>query len=448
MLRDYQKQGVQWILDKPSCALWWEMGLGKTLTVIRALDELFDRGEVAKVLVIGTRRVSAEVWPRELRKWGSSFKAVGLVGNAIERRRALRTDADVYFVGRELVDWLVDEVRQDWPFDMVVIDESSSFKNAGAKRFKALRRIRGRIGRMVQLTGTPAPNSLLELWPQAHLMKPDGSLLARTMTSYRLKYFRPGWNGYGWELLPGAEELIQGQMGELCFRLSADDAGLEIPELVTVDHEFDLSPRVLTAYRRFERDLILELEESGEVVTAVNSGVLVNKLLQMSSGAMYVGTSGKYETIHEEKMDVLAELLEELNGMSALLVYQYQSELDRLCRRFGSKITTLDEPRAIDRWNNGELDLLALHPASGGHGLNLQTGGSQVIWYSPTWSGELYAQLNARLHRSGQLERVIVHRLLARGTVDGDVVEALRAKDGQQGALLDAVRRRNRAGLG
>jgi len=412
------------------------------ITLSAIVELMYDRFDVARVLVIAPKLVAETVWAEEAAKWDHTrhLRISKVLGSAQERVAALRRPADIYVINRENVPWLVERVGAKWPFDMVVVDELSSFKSPKTKRFRALRRVRPLIKRIVGLTGTPAPNGLIDLWSQIYLLD-QGERLGKTLTSYRDRFFKPGRrNGhivYEWIPKPGAEERIYELLSDLCVSMSAED-WLELPERVDVEVPVVLDAEAMMKYKQLEKDLLLPLE--GDVVTADTAGVLTNKLLQLANGAVYDTARGVHE-IHDAKLDALEELIEQAQGKPLLVFYAYQHDLERIKRRF-PWAATMDEPGVVERWNRREVPLLLAHPASAGHGLNLQEGGNHIVWFGLTWSLELYEQANARLHRQGQTERVIVHHLVAKGTVDENVMGALARKEATQDALLEAVKAR------
>ena len=412
------------------------------ITLSAIVELMHDRFDVARVLVIAPKLVAEAVWAEEAAKWDHTrhLRISKVLGSAQERVAALRRPADIYVINRENVPWLVERVGAKWPFDMVVVDELSSFKSPKTKRFRALRRVRPLMKRIVGLTGTPAPNGLIDLWSQIYLLD-QGERLGKTLTSYRDRFFVPGRrNGhivYEWIPKSGAEERIHELLSDLCVSMRAED-WLELPDRVDVEVPVVLDAEAMMKYKQLEKDLLLPLE--GDVVTADTAGVLTNKLLQLANGAVYDAARGVHE-IHDAKLDALEELIEQAQGKPLLVFYAYQHDLERIKRRF-PWAATMDEPGVIERWNRGEVPLLLAHPASAGHGLNLQEGGNHIVWFGLTWSLELYEQANARLHRQGQTERVIVHHLVAKGTVDEDVMARLRSKAATQADLVEALKAR------
>lgn len=443
-LHEYQEYSKDWILDHPYCALFLDMGLGKSLTTLTAIDELLNTFEVIEnVLVIAPLSVAEKTWSDEIEKWDHlnhlTFSKV--LGSRQQRMAALAKKADVYLINRENVEWLVDHYRKDWPFRTVIIDESSSFKSPSAKRFKALRKVRPMIERLVELTGTPSPNNLMDLWSQIYLLD-QGERLGKTITAFRNHYFIPAsQNGhivYSWALLPGAEEAIYKKISDLCVSMKAKDY-LKLPPRTNNVIEVELSSADWKKYKELERHYVLELDESD--VVASNAATLSNKLLQMANGCIY-DENGEAKPIHEKKLDALERIIEEAQGQPVLVFYQYKHDLARIQERF-KQAKVLDVSAGdIKKWNEGKIPLLLAHPQSAGHGLNLQAGGHIIVWFGLTWSLEFYQQANARLDRQGQQNPVIVHHLVAKGTIDEDVMKALETKEVGQEALMAAVKAR------
>ena len=440
----YQQKAIDHILSHPSSALFLDMGLGKTVCTLTAIKELLDCFEVSKVLIIATKRVALSTWTDEAAKWEHlhDLRLSRVLGTERERKAALGRDADIYVINRENVVWLTEYLGSDWPFDMMVIDELSSFKSSSAKRFRALRRFRPRVHRVVGLTGTPASNGYMDLWAEMYLLD-QGERLGKTITGYRSQYFRPGrQNGYvvyDWKLLPGADKVIQSRISDICLSMSAVDY-LELPELLVNDVRVPLPEKAMKAYKKMERDKVLEVLD--QEISAFQAATLMGKLLQMANGAVYDDDGGVTE-IHKAKLDALGELLESAQGQPVLCFYSYKHDLERIREAFKSyEPRTLDSEKDIRDWNEGRIRLLLAHPASAGHGLNLQAGGHILVWFGLPWSLELYQQANARLHRQGQTERVIVHRILAEGTADDIVREKLERKGLTQDELLEKLKGR------
>ena len=440
----YQQKAIDHILSHPSSALFLDMGLGKTVCTLTAIKELIDDFEVAKVLIIATKRVALSTWTDEAAKWEHlhGLRLSRVLGTERERRAALQVDADIYVINRENVVWLTDFLGSDWPFDMMVIDELSSFKSSSAKRFRALRRFRPRVRRVVGLTGTPASNGYMDLWAEMYLID-KGERLGKTITGYRSQYFRPGrQNGYvvyDWKLLPGADKVIQSRISDICLSMSAEDY-LELPELLVNDVRVPLPEKAMKAYKKMERDKVLEILDSE--VSAFQAATLMGKLLQMANGAVY-DDNGDVTELHKAKLDALGELLESAQGQPVLCFYSYKHDKARIEKAFKEyEPRSLESEKDIKDWNEGRIRLLLAHPASAGHGLNLQTGGHILVWFGLPWSLELYQQANARLHRQGQTQRVIVHRILAEGTADDIVREKLERKGLTQDELLEKLKGR------
>ena len=437
---DYQTFATNFVLEHPYCGLILDMGLGKSVITLTALwNLLLDSFDACRVLVVAPKRVAEDTWPREIQKWehlhGLTFSLV--LGSEKERRAALSKQAMIYIINRENVSWLVENHR--WDFDTLVIDELSSFKSSKAQRFRALKKVRPMCSRVIGLTGTPAPNTLIDLWPQIYLLD-MGKRLGRFITHYRERFFVPDKQNreivYSYKLREGAEQKIYDLIGDICISMKAADH-LRMPELVFNRVEVHLSPRERKLYDTLKKDMVLTLRD-GEV-DAMNAASLSGKLLQLANGAVY-SADGKALPIHSRKLDALEDLVEAANGKPVLVAYWYKHDLQRIQERFPDS-RVIDTPNDISDWNAGKITIGLLHPASGGHGLNLQDGGSTVVWYGMTWSLELYQQLNARLWRQGQKNStVIIHHIITVGTHDEDVLRALERKDMGQAALINAVK--------
>lgn len=444
---DYQEYATQWILDKEKAGLLLDMGMGKSVITLTAIDELmFDYFEVSKVLVIAPLRVAESTWDEEAAKWDhlKHLKISKVLGTEKERINALYTKADIYIINRENVKWLVDKCGKDWPFDMVVIDELSSFKSHRAQRFKALRKVRPFMKRVVGLTGTPAPNGLIDLWSQIYLLD-GGERLGKTITGYRERYFLPDKRNqhivFTYKLKEGAEEAIYEKLSDICVSMKAEDY-LKLPERINNIIPIYLPKKAKDKYDQLERDLLLPLKDSD--IVANTAGVLANKLLQMSNGAVY-DENGDVKEIHNAKLKALEDTIEAANGKPVLIFYSYKHDLDRIKKHLKrDDLTVLDTSEDVKNWNEGKIPIMLAHPASAGHGLNLQAGGNIIIWFGLTWSLELYSQANARLYRQGQKQNVIIHHLVSKGTMDEDVMKALEGKEVGQEALLNAVKARVR----
>lgn len=440
---EYQKYAIDKLLKCDSAGLFLDMGLGKTVISLTAVNELlYNYFDISNVLVIAPLRVAQTTWPDEVRKWDhlQHLTISKILGSVKERRAALNTPADIHIINRENVVWLVEEYGKKWPFDMVIIDELSSFKSTKAKRFRALRRVRPYIKRIVGLTGTPAPNGLIDLWAQVYLLD-QGERLGKTITGYRNRYFVPGRRNrhviYEWDPKPEAEKAIYKKLDDLCVSMKAED-WLRMPERIDRIVSVRIPEKAREKYEQLERDLLLPYE-SGDV-TADNAAVLSGKLLQLANGAVY-DENGAVREIHSGKLEALDDIIEAANGRPVLVFYAYRHDLARLQERL-PEARILDTEKDIEDWNKGVIPVGLAHPASAGHGLNLQSGGNIIVWFGLTWSLELYQQAVARLYRQGQEKSVIIHLLVAENTIDEDVMKALESKDVTQEALLDAVKAR------
>lgn len=436
---DYQRRAIQHILDHPAAGLFLDMGLGKTVITLTAISELMhDRFEVGKVLIIAPLRVADSVWTAEAEKWDhlKYLKISKVLGSQKKRLAALEERADIYVINRENIPWLVDHYKRKWPFDMVVIDELSSFKSSNAKRFRALRKVRPLIRRIVGLTGTPAPNGLIDLWPQIYLLD-QGERLGKTITQYRDRFFRPGKrNGHiVYEWIVRDPEAIYRRIDDIVISMKAED-WLSMPEKIERVAKVKLPEDAWKKYKQLERDLILRFTD-GDVVAA-NGAVLINKLLQLAQGAAY-DENEEVKFFHDAKLDALEDILEASAGKPVLAFYIYKHDKARILERF-KQARVLESNDDIRDWNAGEIPLLLAHPASAGHGLNLQAGGNIIVWFGLPHSLELYEQANARLYRQGQREAVIIHHLVAEKTFDEAVMKALQRKAMTQNDLMEAVK--------
>ena len=438
----HQRAGIDWILNHPACALLWGMGTGKTVTTLTAVDRLLhDCMEDGPVLVIAPKRVAENTWSKEADKWEHlhHLRVVKVMGTAKQRQDALCEVGDVFVTNRENVVWLVEHFGKRWPFPIVVIDELSSFKSAQAKRWKALRRVLGRIHRIIGLTGTPRPNGLEDLWPEVYLLD-QGERLGRTLSIFRQKYLVPEkMNGhivYSYRPREGAEGEVYERLSDICMSIRKEDV-LSLPGQIYEDIVLGAPPALIKQYKQFERDKVLEcLDAEGEII-AGTAAALTNKLLQFANGAIY-DIEGGVHHIHDVKLDALEELVEEAGGDPVLLLYSYKHDADRIRQRI--KCRALDKPEDIDAWNRGEIPVALAHPASIGHGLNLQDGGHVLIWYGVPWSLELYQQANERLNRPGQKNVCRIYHLIMKGTHDERVRKSLNTKDIGQAAALEALR--------
>lgn len=436
---EYQQYAEKYILDHKMCCLMLDMGLGKTIITLSALWQLaLDRFDVSRILVIAPKRVAEDTWPKEISKWehltGLNYSLV--LGSKDKREEALSKKAFIYIINRENVVWLTQNHK--WDFDMVIIDELSSFKSNRAQRFKALKKVRPMVKRIVGLTGTPAPNSLMDLWAEIYLMD-MGKRLGRFITGYRDRFFVPDKRNkeiiYSYKPRAGAEDAIYKLIGDICISMKAADH-IKMPERIDNIVEVSMSSKEQKIYDSFKADMVVSIK--GKVLDAVNAAALSGKLLQMANGAVY-GDDRKVFTIHDRKLDALEDLVEAANGKPLLVAYWYKHDLKRIRDRFKTA-RMIDTSKDITDWNAGKIEIGLIHPASAGHGLNLQEGGSTIVWFGQTWSLELYQQLNARLWRQGQRETVVIHHIVTKGTIDENVMKALGKKDASQAALIDAVR--------
>ena len=439
----YQERAIRFVMTHPACALFMDMGLGKSAVALTAIDDLIGALEVGKVLVIAPKSVALNTWSGECEKWDHlrHLRISVVMGTPAQRRKALGADADIYVTNRDNVVWLVGEYvntrtgRQlrEWDFDTVVLDESSSFKNWQAKRYRALARVRPFIRRIIELTGTPAPNGLMDLWAQVRLLD-GGERLGRFITQYREKYFHPGAHNGSvvYEYLPnkGAKETIARKISDICLSMQASDY-LEMPAVM--DGGMQLQMEGMDGYRKFEKDNILALPDGSEL-EAVTAVALTNKLLQYSSGAVY-DSDHEWHRVDDTKLDAFCDLVEQTDE-PVLVYYNYKHERERILERHPEAVSFHGEPEILKDWNAGRIRLLLCHPASVAYGLNMQQGGHIIVWYSPTWNLELYQQANARLNRQGQLKPIILYHLVCKDTMDEAVMQALRSKDSTQSVLM------------
>ena len=453
----YQKRAIGFVIEQPYCALFLGMGLGKsviTLTALRTLQQ--DYLDVGKILVIAPKSVALNTWTSECAKWDHLLDTrVALVmGEPWTRKKALESDADVYVTNRDNVVWLVGQfvdyekrkLKMTWPFDCVVLDESTSFKNFQSKRFKALSLVRPYIRRLVELTGTPAPNGLMDLWPQIKLLD-GGERLGKNIGQYRDNYFRPGARNGAviYEYLPrrGAKEKISEKISDICLTMKAEDY-IDMPEMI--DGGLTLQLEDLAGYRMLESECVAELEDGAQIL-AVTAAALANKLLQYASGAVYDDDHDWHE-VDNTKIEALLDLLEQTDE-PVLIYYNYKHELARIQREVPHAVSFHGEPELLEQWNAGQIRVMCAHPASVAFGLNMQDGGHIIVWYSPTWNLELYQQANARLLRQGQTKPVILYHLICKDTMDETVMAALANKDGLQDAMMRIIKRlRNEPTLG
>ena len=448
---EYQKHCLQRIIDTKKIGLYIDMGLGKTVTTLTAVKELkYERLQVRKVLVIAPKKVAESTWSKEKDKWDHTkmLRVSKVLGSTAKRIQALNTPADLYIINRENVVWLVDYYRNAWPFDMVVIDESSSFKNHKSKRFKALASISGKITRLVELTGTPSPNGLEDLWAQVYLLD-GGERLEKRYTQFRERYFNPGDRGqniiYNYKPKLGSEQAILDKISDICISMKSEDY-LQLPDLIEDVIHVELDPKARKAYNDLERQMVLALPEEEDEISVTSAAALSNKLLQLANGAVY-DEGHSVHSVHDCKIEAFMELVESLNGKPALVFYNFQHDKDRIkaaLEKTGLRVRELKTPQDENDWNAGQIDILLAHPASCAYGLNLQQGGNHVIWFGLTWNYELYSQANKRLHRQGQTEKVIIHHLVCSGTRDEVVMEAISRKDDVQNWVMESLKARIR----
>lgn len=438
----HQSAGIDWIIERPACALLWGMGSMKTSTTLTAVDLiLHDLLEDGPVLVIAPPLVAKDTWPKEVKKWDhlQHLRVVTLDGTPKQRLKALNTPADIYTISRGLVVWLVETLQDRWPFPIVVVDELSGFKSTQAKRWKALRRVRGRIRRIIGLTGTPRPNGIEDFWAEIYLLD-QGERLGRTLSAFRSRWLIPDkMNGhivYNYRPKEGAEDEVYAKIADICMSVKKEDV-IRLPGQEYVDIELTFTPALLKQYKQFERDRVLEsLNEEGEIV-AGSAAVLRSKLLQFANGAIY-DTDGKAHHIHDIKLDALEELIEAAGGDPVLILYSFKHDYDRITERIPCK--RLKKPEDIDAWCRGEIPVAIAHPASIGHGLNLQDGGHICVWFGVPDSLELYQQANERLNRPGQTKVCLVYHLLMAGTHDPRALHNLGKKEKGQDAAIEALR--------
>ena len=444
----YQAYCMEQLKQKPALGLFLDMGLGKTIITLSAIAQLkYGMFCVNKVLVIAPKKVAEATWQREAAKWDNvRFLRISTVlGSATKRVKALNTPADIYIINRENVTWLVDYYKNAWPFDMVVVDEFSSFKNHSAKRFKSLAAIRPHIRRIVGLTGTPSPNGLEDLWAQVYLLD-AGERLGKYFTHFRSRYFDPGRRSrdviYSYDAKDGAGEAIMAKISDICISMKSDDY-LQLPDITYDDVPVILDARAQKAYTELERKMVLQLDQE-KVIDVTTAAGLSNKLQQLANGAIY-DEDRSWVPVHDCKIEAFMELIEQLNGKSALVFYNFRHDLERLEAALAKtklRVRRLAGPEDEKDWNADKIDILLAHPASAAYGLNLQEGGNHVVWFGLNWSLELYQQANKRLHRQGQKEKVIIHHLICEGTRDADLLEALKQKDKAQEYVLASLKAR------
>ena len=445
----YQLTAINHVINVPKCGLFLDMGLGKTVSTLTAIKELkYNRFQVNKVLIIAPKKVAEGTWSKEKDKWNHTkdFRVSLVLGSQQKRIKALSVNADLYIINRENIPWLVDYLRNDWYFDTVVIDESSSFKNSRSKRFKALKMVLPKINRLIALTGTPSPNGVEDLWAQIYLLD-QGTRLEKYITHFRAKYMEPNKRNrsqiFDYKIKDGVYDSIINKISDICISMKSEDY-LELPDLSYNEIPVILNDKARRDYDKMERDFVLELEGAEGEITAVNAAALSNKLLQISNGAVYDST-GIYTEVHDAKIEAFLELVERLQGKSLLVFYNFQHDRDRIKRALEKSDLVVKELKTTqdeDDWNAGKIDILLTHPASAAYGLNLQEGGNHVCWFGLSWNLEHYQQANKRLHRQGQKEKVIIHHLVTQGTRDEDVMRALDNKAGVQEEIMQSLKAR------
>lgn len=439
---NYQNYAKDFILAHKVSALFLDCGLGKTITTLTAINELmYDSFEISKVLIIAPLRVAQSTWKDEIKKWDhlNLLRYSIAVGDEKERLKALKQNSDIYIINRENVDWLVTKSGIDFNFNMLIIDELSSFKSHTSKRFKSLLKIRPYFERVVGLTGTPSSNGLMDLWAEFRVLD-LGERLGRYITHYRNEYFLPDKrNGaviFSYKPQPNAEERIYRRLADITISMKSTEY-LKMPELILNDLEINLGEEDQTKYKKFKKEMVMTIQE--KEIDAINAASLSNKLIQLANGSIYDDAKNFYE-VHNKKLDKLEEIIESANGKPVLVAYWFKADKERIEKRF--KVREIKTADDIKQWNKGMIDLALIHPASTGHGLNLQSGGSTLVWFSLTWSLELYQQTNARLYRQGQKDTVVIHHLITKNTIDEDIMKSLKRKDKTQESLMNAVKAR------
>ena len=439
-LHNYQTRAIDFVTSKQRCGLFLDLGLGKTVITLTAINDMLNASIIKRVLIVGPLRVVRSVWPTEPKRWShlEHLNVVVATGTAQQRKDAINSGADITAINRENVTWLVElcAKKKKWPFDCIIVDESSSFKAVSSKRWKRLRKVTPLATVVVLLTGTPAPQSLMDLFAQMYLID-SGESLGRTITGYRQRFFTPDYFGYNWEIKPGSAEKIQELIKPLILSMQGSDY-INLPERIDIIERIVLPAKVQKQYDDFSKELFLEFEDVE--LEAMSAAILANKLLQFSSGAIYVNDEHDWKVLHTCKLDALEELIEENPGENILLAYGYKHTLKRILARFPEAVVLDKDPATIDRWNAGGIKLLVAHPQSAAHGLNLQSGGSMLVWMDLPWSLEQYSQLCGRLWRQGQEKPVRVVHLVAEGTIDERVMDVLARKDSVQKDLLRALR--------
>lgn len=429
---------IDFIYNTPKCAVWAGLGLGKTITTITAITDLIDSISINTVLIIAPLRVANSVWHIEAKRWEHTkhLKFSIVTGNDKERRTALHKTADVYVINRENVQWLVELYAKKWPFDMIVIDESSSFKSASSQRFKALKKVLPQTSRIVELTGTPSPNGLIDIWSQIYLLD-DGQRLGKSMTAYKQRFFESDYMGYKFKPVKSADKIIHKLIDDIVISLNVDDY-LEMPERIDTVIKVQLPQNRLDEYKQLEREFLIQINDND--IVAYNAATLAGKLLQYCNGAMYTDELKNWTEIHSAKLDAIDDIIAENSDENLLIAYNFKTDLERLKKRYPDAVVLDNNPDIIKQWNDGNIKMLLAHPASAGHGLNLQHGGSIIVWFGLNWSLELYQQFNGRLYRQGQTKPVRIVHIVADGCIDNRVMQAIENKAQTQDELLDAMK--------
>lgn len=437
-LHAYQERAVKFINDVPKCALWLDLGLGKSISTLTAITDLIDSFTVSKVLVIAPLRVANTTWGDEIKNWDHTKHLTYRIctGSTKNRQTQLMLDADIYIINRENVKWLVDYYGDKWPFDCVVIDEASSFKSSKSQRFKALRKVYKHIDRLIELTGTPSPNGMMDVWAQIALLD-NGVRLGRNMTQFKQRYFESDYMGYSYTIKDGAQKRIEDKISDIVISMKKEDY-LELPDRIDLTHKITLSPGELKQYKELEKNLFAEFE--GNEVLVDNAAVLAGKLLQLCNGNLYLDNTGRFTTIHNRKLDALKDIVEDNSDENILVAYNYKFDLEQIKAKFPDAVVLSKSGEEIEAWNKGEIKMLLAHPASASMGLNLQKGGSMIVWYGLTWSLEYYQQFCARLHRQGQTKPVRIVHIVAENCKDEDVMLAIENKAETQEELLQALK--------
>lgn len=440
-LHQYQNEAVTRMLTIPKCAMWMDLGLGKSISTLTALTDLLDSFTVTKVLIIAPLRVANSTWGNEIKQWEHTkhLKYRVCTGSTKNRTTQLMLPADVYIINRENIKWLVDDYfngGKSWDFDCVVIDEASSFKSSKSQRFKALKKVSDKIDRLIELTGTPASNGLLDIWAQIALLD-GGERLGRNMTQYKHRYFTSDYMGYKYTPIHNAKKKIEEKISDIVVSMKKEDY-LKLPDRIDIINKVQLTPSEMKLYKQFEKDMVIEFENDDVLVD--NAAVLAGKLLQLCNGSMYLDETRRVQEIHSRKLDVLSDIVEDNPNENILIAYNFKFDLDQILKKFPDAVVLSKSGDEIDDWNNGKIKMLLAHPASASMGLNLQKGGSLMVWYGLTWSLEYYQQFCGRLHRQGQEKPVRIVHLVTEGCIDERVMQAIEDKAETQDELINALK--------